>query len=98
MKPSAQVGRNCEGFSPEQRRSFPLTDWNYQVYSLDRFGSSDSPPSPSFWNISRDYVQYEARRNVLAEVAFFLILGAICLVAFIEGARVIIHFLYRPAA
>lgn len=97
MKPSAQVGRNVGDVSPKRERQFPLIDWSYQIYSPDRFGSSGSPP-PSFWNISRDYFQHEARRHFLAEVAFFLIMAAIWAGAFIEGARVIIHFLYLPAA
>lgn len=78
---------------------FPILDSNFQVYSLDRYrgGSTGSSPE-SFFNISRDYFQREARQNFLAEIAFFLIIAAILAGAFIEGARAIIHFLQLPAA
>jgi hypothetical protein len=75
-------------------RRFPLIEFNYQTFSLDRFkgGSGGSSPG-SFFDISRDYFQREAGRNFLAEVAFFLVLAAVLAGAFVEGARVIIHVL-----
>jgi hypothetical protein len=78
---------------------FPSIDCNYQVFSLDRYhgGSTGSSPA-SFLNISRDYFRREARRNFLAEIAFFLVLGAILIATFVQGARVIIHFLLLPPA
>ena|SRR5947209_20014349 len=82
-----------------RRREFPLIEFNYQAFSLDRFkGGSGGKPPNSFFDISRDYFQREARRNFLAEVAFFLVLAAILAGTFIEGARVIIHFLHLPPA
>ena len=53
---------------------------------------------PSFLNISREYFRSEARRNFLAEVAFFLAIAAILAATFISGARAIIHFLHLPVA
>lgn len=94
MKPIAQsTDRQSDGdFSPSRR--FPLTDFNYQSFSPDRFnGGSGRTPSPSFFDISRDYFQREARRNFLAEIALFLILAAILAGVFIEGARLVIHVL-----
>ena len=93
MKPTAADTR------PRKGTIFPIIDCNYQSFSLDRYygGSTGSSPA-SFLNISRDYFRHEARRNFLAEVAFFLILGAILIATFIEGARVIVHFLHLPPA
>ena len=101
MKPTAgRIDRADDSgfFSARPRRWFPPVECNYQAFSLDRFsgGSAESPQS--FLNISRDYFQREARRNFLAEVAFFLIIVAILAGAFIEGARAIIHFLHLPPA
>lgn len=75
-------------------RRFPLIEFNYQTFSLDRFkgGSGGSSPG-SFFDISRDYFQREAGRNFAAELVLFLVLAAILAGAFVEGARVIIHVL-----
>jgi len=66
---------------------------------MDRYhdGSTGSSPA-SFLNISREYFRHEARRNFLAEVAFFLAIAAILAATFISGASAIIHFLHLPAA
>ena len=102
MKPIAErIDRRCEGkFSPDQPRfKFPLIDCNYQAFSLERhYGGPGDRSAQSFLSISRDYFQREARRNFLAELAFFLIMGAILAGAIVDGARVIIHFLHLPAA
>ena len=98
MKPVAQrKDRRSEGdFSPDCL--FPLTDFNYQSFSLDRFnGGGHGDRSSSFFDISRDYFAREAGRNFAAEVAFFLVMAAILAGAFIEGARAIIHFLHLPS-
>jgi hypothetical protein len=99
MKPVAQrADRKCNGdFSPAS--VFPLVDFNYQSFSLDRFnGGSGRRDRNSFFDISRDYFQREARRNFLAEAVFFLLMIAILTGTFIEGARLIIHFLQLPSA
>jgi hypothetical protein len=92
--------RNSRHFSTAPTRArFPKIECNYQTFSIDRYygGSTGSSPR-SFLNISRDYFQREARRNFLAEVAFFVVIAAILTEAFIHGARVIIHFLRLPPA
>jgi hypothetical protein len=93
MKPTAADTRH------RKNTLFPAIDCNYQIFSLDRYygGSTGSSPA-SFLNISRDYFRREARWNFLAEIAFFLVLGAILIATFIQGARVIIHFLHLPPA
>ena len=95
MKPTATDNRRRRG----AKSVFPAIDYNFQCFSLDRYygGSTGSSPT-SFLNISRDYFRHEARRNFLAEIAFFLVLGAILVATFVEGARVIIHFLQLPSA
>lgn len=103
MKPTAERTDRADdvGFSSaRQSRRFPLTDFNYQTFSLDRFkgGGHDGERSSSFFDISRDYFQREVRRNFLAEVTFFLVLAAVLAGAVIQGARIIIHFLQLPPA
>ena len=102
MKPSCGRNANRRGRNLWRRRTeprFPVTDCNFQAFSLDRYyGGSTGSPQPSFLNISREYFRYEARRNFLAEVAFFLAIAAILAATFITGASAIIHFLHLPAA
>ena len=102
MKPSCERNAGRRGGNLRRSRTdprFPVTDCDFQVFSLDRyFGGSTGSSQPSFLNISREYFRYEARRNFLAEVAFFLAIAAILAVTFITGASAIIHFLHLPAA
>jgi hypothetical protein len=101
MKPTAERIDRADDtgfYSVRPRRRFPLVECNYQTFSLDRFSGGSTGSPRSFLNISRDYFQREARRNFLAEVAFFLIMVAILAGAFIESARAIIHFLQLPPA
>ena len=97
MKPIAQL-KDCRDrgdFAPDRPgHRFPLVEWNYQKFSLDRFRGGSSDPRPSFLNISRDYFAREAGRNFAAEVGFFLVMAAILAGAFIECARAIIQFLH----
>src|SRR5437764_12404619 len=82
-----------------RRRPFPIIDCNYQTFSLDRYrGGPIGSAHPSFLNISREYFRRAARRHFLSEIAFFLILAAILAIAFVSGARAIIHFLNLPEA
>ena len=102
MKPIAESWDPRSGFDfppVSKRTAFPKVDYHYQAFSLDRYygGSTGSSPA-SFLNISRDYFQREARRNFLAEIAFFLVIAATLAATFIHGARAIIHFLHLPAA
>lgn len=83
----------------DKKPSFPIIDCDYQRTPFHRyFGGSARTPSSSFLNISREYFRYEARRNFLAEAAFFLAFTAILVLTFISGAIVIIHFLNLPKA
>src|SRR5215813_2564918 len=98
MKPgSSDFGR--KNLWNGARRVFPVTDCNYQAFSLHRYyGGRSENSGASFLNISREYFRYEARRNFLAEAAFFLVFVAILALTFISGAMVIIHFLNLPEA
>src|SRR5260370_40065941 len=102
MKPSSagNDGRRDSIVSLRRARSrFPVTDCNFQAFSFDRnYGGSTGSSEPSFLNISREYFRSEARRNFLAEVAFFLAIAAILAATFISDARAIIHFLHLPTA
>jgi hypothetical protein len=102
MKPSCERNASQKGGNLCRKRTeprFPVTDCNFQVFSLDRYhGGSTGSSKPSFLNISREYFRYEAPRNFVAEVAFFLAIAAILAATFIVGASAIIHFLNLPAA
>jgi hypothetical protein len=96
MKPSSEGN---DGRKRRTRSGFPVTDCNFQPSPLDRYyGGSTGSSQPSFLNISREYFRSEARRNFLAEVAFFLAIAAILAATFLSGASAIIHFLHLPAA
>ena len=97
MKPNS--GRNEDRRGRNSGTRFPIIDCNFQASPLDRYyGGSTGSSRPSFLNISRAYFRYEARRNFLAEVVFFLAITAILAATFISGAHAIIHFLQLPAA
>lgn len=99
MKPSSEGNdyRRCGHFR-SKKRALPITDCNYQAPFHRYFGGPAETPPSSFLNISREYFRYEARRNFLAEAAFFLAFAAILALTFISGALVIIHFLQLPQA
>src|SRR2546430_1478545 len=102
MKPSSRENDNRRRgpfFRSGQKRLFPITDCNYQAFSHDRYyGGPQRNSAGSFLNISPEYFRYEARRNFLAEAAFFLALAAILVLTLVSGAIVIIHFLNLPQA
>ncbi|HZR78357.1 MAG TPA: hypothetical protein VFA58_04070 [Chthoniobacterales bacterium] len=88
-----------ERLPAQEQRPFPIVDCAYQTFPLDRFGGGSArDDEPSFFNISREYFRYEARRSFLVEAAFFLALAVILALTFISGALVIIHFLQLPEA
>lgn len=101
MKPSSEANEGRRGTDTDRSRGgmrFLIIDCHFQVFSLDRYrGGTGSSPS-SFLNISREYFRREARRNFLAEAAFFLIIAAILSGALISGWRAISHFLHLPTA
>jgi hypothetical protein len=78
------------------QKDFPRIDCNFQVSSFDRFYGGSSVPGSSFLNISRDYFRYEARRNFIAEGAFFIALMVVLAFAIGLGAVTIVHFLQLP--
>src|ERR1700719_879750 len=102
MKPNSERNDDRSRRDFSSRRAglrFPLTDCNFQGSALDRYyGGSTGSSQPSFLNISREYFRFEARRNFLAEIAFFVAIAAILVTTFISGASAIIHFLHLPAA
>jgi hypothetical protein len=102
MKPNSEGNnrrRNGNFFIRLPGPRFYVTDCNFQVSPVNRYyGGSTGSSRPSFLNISREYFRHEARRDFLAEVAFFLAIAAILATTFISGAGAIIHFLHLPAA
>ena len=102
MKPNSERHDDRRDRNFRSRRTglrLPFTDCDFQASPLDRYyGGSTGSSRPSFLNISREYFRSEARRNFLAEIAFFVAIAAILVTTFISGARAIIHFLHLPAA
>jgi hypothetical protein len=88
-----------DSFAKRRAPRFPITDCNYQLFSLRRFGGESAGSSAkSFLNISREYFRHEARWNFVAEILLFLAIIATAAVPLINGARAIIHFLHLPVA
>src|SRR5437879_6760069 len=92
MKPRSEANEERRGRNSGTR--FPIIDCRFQALPIDRYyGGSTGSSRPSFLNISREYLHYEARRNFLVEVAFFLFIAAFIVSEFIIGACSVIHFL-----
>jgi hypothetical protein len=94
MKPSSSHNRGRKNCRSGARRLFPITDSNYQAFSLHHhYGGRSENSGASFLNISREYFRSEARRYFLAEAAFFLVFVVILALTFIFGAIVVIQAL-----
>jgi len=70
------------------RKRFPFIDWNYQSVTISGYrGHCAKSLPPSFRNISRDYLQREARHDFVGEAIVFAMLIVISTVALASGAQ-----------
>jgi hypothetical protein len=77
-----------------QRRSFPLTDFNYQSIDLDDCGARCAGfPSYSFHSISRDYFRNESPRAFGIESIIYGLFAVTTMPALIDTARAVFHLL-----
>lgn len=84
MKPLSQISRQLRPLHGEQTPSWsqvkqPVTDCYYQSAGVDRAGKARlklSKPlhSPSFRDLSNEFLGAETKRNYVAEVFFFAII------------------------
>jgi hypothetical protein len=85
MKPIPQISRQFASHRGEQmpvglRPTHPVTDYNYQATSSDFRVATDraqqSAPvlSPSFRQLSKEFLSGEVKRDYLAEAACFIIM------------------------
>ena len=72
-------------------RSFPKTDFNYHNASLAGCGARCGATfrAPSFRDISRDYLNREARNNFLTETALFATIMITVALPLLNGARAV---------
>src|SRR5258708_34246962 len=100
MKPRCERNTGRRGRNRCRRRTeprFPVTDCNFQVFSLDRYyGGSTRSLQPPFLHISREYFPSEARRKFFARNAFFFSLPPLFSRTFITRPRAHNHFLHLP--
>ena len=68
-------------------RNFPKTDFNYHNASLAGCGATFR--APSFCDISRDYLNREARNNFLTEAALFATIMITAALPLLNGARAV---------
>jgi hypothetical protein len=84
MKPiSIIVGKNNRA---------PLIDCNYRPMTLDGFrGRCVTTRTPSFWNISAQYFEKEARHDFLAEAVCFAIVVITAAVPLVSAAHAVVE-------
>ena len=72
-------------------RNFPKTDFNYHNASLVGCGAECGATfrAPSFCDISRDYLNREARNNFLTEAALFATIMITAALPLLNGARAV---------
>ena len=68
-------------------RNFPKTDFNYHNASLAGCGATFR--APSFCDISRDYLNREARNNFLIEAALFAMIVITAALPLFNGAHAV---------
>ena len=72
---------------------FPLTDWSYHSVDLSDFTARGaSKPRFSFTQISRDYFNSEARRNLILECVFFAVISITIVPAILDCGRALLEF------
>ena len=71
--------------------NFPKTDFNYHNASLAGCGAGCGATfrAPSFRDISRDYLNREARNNFLTETALFATIMITVALPLLNGARAV---------
>jgi hypothetical protein len=77
MKPTPQISRQ---FGSRSRSKHPVTDYHYQAtgsdfrVATDRLQQSTPALSPSFRQLSSEFLSGEMKRDYLAEAACFVIM------------------------
>jgi hypothetical protein len=79
----------CKG----RNRRFPVTDYNYHSVAFE--GASARyvhAPARSFWNITGDYYQNEARQDFCGEASLWAVLALTALLPLISNAHAVMEF------
>ena len=72
---------------------FPITDWSYHSVDVSDFTARGaSKPRYSFTQISRDYFNSEARRNLVLECVFFAVISITVVPAILDCGRALLEF------
>jgi hypothetical protein len=77
-------------FTSANRKQFPITDYHYHSVALGGVHSQCLGTTNSLRNISRDYFDAEASRDLFTDVAVFGTLLAVAVVPIVSGASAII--------
>ena len=80
--------------SVNRRPSAPLTDYNYHSVAFEPTGARYVGKRPrSFWNITGDYLQNEARYDFWGEAALWAVLTITAFLPLISNARAVMEFM-----
>ena len=91
MKPSRFIDSDLRKERIAER--FPITDWSYHSVDLSDFTARGAgKPRCPFTQISRDYFNSEARRNVVLECVFFAVISITAVPAILDCGRALLEF------
>ena len=98
MKPTLPTlirSRRSEPFEGDRCRSrrFPVTDYNYHSVAFEGSSARYMHARPrSFWNITGDYYQSEARQDFWGEASLWLVLALTAFLPLISHAHAVMEF------
>jgi hypothetical protein len=89
--PNTNIRHDSGSARVRDGRNFPKTDFNYNNTSLAGCGARCGATfrAPSFCDISRDYLNREARNNFLTEAALFATIMITAALPLLNGARAV---------
>ena len=89
--PNTNKRHDSSGARLSYGRNFPKTDYNYHNASLAGCGAGRGATflALSFRDISRDYLNREARNNFLTEAALFAMIVITAALPLLNGAHVV---------
>ena len=89
---SSRRGESFEGDRCRSRR-FPVTDYNYHSVAFEGASARYMHARPrSFWNITGDYYQSEARQDFWGEASLWAVLALTAFLPLISHAHAVMEF------
>ena len=92
--PTLICSRDRESFEGDRcSRRFPVTDYNYHSVAFDGSSARYMHARPrSFWNITGDYYQTEARQDFWGEASLWAVLALTAFLPLITHAHAVMEF------